>query len=126
MTPDNFPLGRSACLRITLLLLFLLANAGRMVGADSSRADERKELFKSNCAICHGEDGTGTPLGKRLQAPDLTSRTVQSRPNTALEQMVKTGKNSMPPFADRLDDQHIKSLILFVRRLAANAAAAKK
>jgi cytochrome c6 len=75
--------------------------------------------------MCHGEDGTGTPLGKRLQAPDLTSKEVQSQPSAALASTIRGGKNNMPPFGDRLNSEEIESLVAYVRRLGAKPTATK-
>ena len=123
---DFFVSSRSARWIITLFLVLLGTNVGRTAGVDSRKSDHTKSLFKANCAVCHGEDGTGAFLGKRLQAPDLTSHEVQSQPNAALEHIIKEGKNGMPPFGDRLDSQEIRSLVAHVRHLAPNAGAAKK
>ena len=127
MITDHVSLLRKlAGLTVVLAVLFLWMGVRRATGADSGKSNQGQELYKANCTICHGEDGTPTPIGKRLQAPDLTSREVQSQPNAALERIMKDGKNNMPPFGDRLDSQQIKSLVTHVRRLAVNTGAAKK
>jgi len=127
MTADNVPLsGRLVCLTTASLVLLLWITVGRAIGAGSGTSDETIGLFKTNCTMCHGDDGTGTPLGKRLHAPALTSKEVQSRPSAVLARTIKDGKDSMPPFGDRLDSEQIKSLVGYVHHLAAKPPASNK
>lgn len=126
MTADNVPLSsRLVCLTTSLVFL-LWITVGRATGAASGASDETTGLFKTNCTMCHGDDGAGTPLGKRLHAPDLTSKEVQSRPSAVLARTIKEGKDSMPPFGDRLDSEHIKTLVGYVHHLAAKPSASNK
>lgn len=78
--------------------------------------------FKSKCALCHGEDGTGnTPLGKQLQAANLHSPDVQKRSNAELQKVVHDGQTNMPAFADQLSDEEITQVIKYVRTLGKHA-----
>jgi cytochrome c6 len=71
--------------------------------------------YKANCAVCHGEDGSGTALGNRLHVKDLRAREVQERSTKALAQIISAGKGSMPAFGTRLDSEQIQKLVEYVR-----------
>ena len=76
---------------------------------------------------CHGTDGAGTPLGKRLQAPDLSSKEVQSHSSTSFVHTISEGKKTnMPPFADRLSAQQIQAWADYVHRLGKKVGAQSK
>ncbi|MCV2396456.1 c-type cytochrome [Actinotalea sp. M2MS4P-6] len=53
------------------------------------------ELFRTNCAMCHGSVGQGGALSQGKYAPNLS----ESAPRTIYEAMV-TGPQSMPVFND--------------------------
>jgi len=91
------------------LALFSLAPSAR--AAD----DEGAQTFKSNCVVCHGADGTGTPTGKSLMAPDLHSDAVQKMTVAQMITQVSDGKNNMPPFKSTLTDEQIKNVVMYVR-----------
>ena len=78
-----------------------------------------QDIFKSQCALCHGADGSGdTQIGKTLQAADLGSADVQKLSIADLTKIVHDGKNKMPSFKDKLTAQQIKDVIGYVRTLA--------
>lgn len=78
--------------------------------------------FKENCALCHGENGGGSDMGKALKVKDLRSKEVQNATNEDLAKTVRDGKNNMPPFKSRLSDAQIDELIGYIRHLAQPAA----
>jgi len=82
-------------------------------------------IFKSRCATCHGLDGVGTALGKRIQIKDLRSAEVQQQPDSALAQVIREGKSNMPSFERSLDSAQIAGLVDFVRRLNEKTPVAK-
>lgn len=72
------------------------------------------ELFKANCARCHGADATG---GK---GPDLTTERKQAKWKDSDEKIVKkitNGGFGMPKFRDKLKPEEIKAIAGFVRSL---------
>ena len=91
-------------------LFGLLANA-QTTANPATAAD----TYKTNCAICHGEDGSGTVLGNRLHVKDLHAREVQEKSTKALAQIISAGKGSMPAFGTRLDSEQIQKLVEYVR-----------
>lgn len=75
-------------------------------------------IFKKNCVMCHGADGTGkTKMGIKLGAADLTSNDIQSLSDEALAQSVRNGKAKMPPFEKTLTADEITQVIQYVRTL---------
>ncbi len=100
------------------IIVASLAAALAIAGAVSvARAgDEPGEAaFKSNCVVCHGQDGTGTPTGKALKAPDLHSDVVQKMTDQQIGDQIMNGKNNMPPFKSTLNKDQVKALVAYVR-----------
>ncbi len=91
-----------------------------LLPASALRAqDDGAKLFKSNCTLCHGDDGSGaTATGKALKAKDLKSDEVQAQSDADLANVIAKGKNKMPAFGKKLNDAQIKSLVAQVRHLA--------
>jgi cytochrome c6 len=93
---------------VTIALVALAASS-------PAKADDGEALFKSNCVVCHGADGTGTPTGKSLKAPDLHSDAVQKLTDKQISDQIANGKNNMPPFKGTLSPDQIASLVTYVR-----------
>ena len=75
-------------------------------------------VFKKNCVMCHGADGTGkTKMGLKLGAADLTSNDIQSLSDEAIAQTLRAGKGKMPAFDKLLTPEEIASVIQYVRTL---------
>jgi hypothetical protein len=82
-----------------------------------------KTIYKVDCALCHGENGNGkTDLatGMGLTLADFTDpRTLQSMTDDQIFQLIRKGKDKMPPEEEgRAKDAEVHSLILFVRNLS--------
>jgi mono/diheme cytochrome c family protein len=78
-----------------------------------------RELFNQSCAICHGDDATGTERGPALRADTLSDELVARRVRTSgnAESPIYPGlTNGIMPFwaADRLSDDELRDLIAFV------------
>jgi uncharacterized membrane protein len=68
------------------------------------------DLFRRNCARCHGDDARGTEEG-----PDLTKL---HKSQARIASVVKNGiKGEMPRFGQKLTDADVKMLIDFIRSL---------
>jgi len=95
-----------------------------LVPAVSMRAADAKDNWIKYCAQCHGADGTAnTPMGKKLNAKNLTDSKVQAgftdaKASTSIKEGVKeNGKVTMKAFGDKLSDDEVKALIAYVRAL---------
>lgn len=88
-----------------------------------SRGDQQVEdLFRNNCARCHGADGRGdTPLGHRYNSPDFTDpewwqKHSNVTASASLVSIVNKGKGGMPAFGKKLSRTEIRWLVGYVRR----------
>src|SRR5438270_947707 len=121
--------------RLVVISLFLLVSALFLFDLTVTRATppQRRsvakssgtqvgDLFRNNCARCHGADGRGdTPLGHTYNAPDFTEtewwRKHSSITGTrALRSIVARGKGGMPAFGKKLKRSEINLLVDHVRR----------
>lgn len=81
--------------------------------------NDATSLFKSKCAMCHAEDGSGnSPSGKALKARDLRSQETQSNSDAEISDVITKGQNKMPAFGQKLKPDQIQELVAYVRKLA--------
>lgn len=107
---------------LALLPLFLFA----FPHFAAAQSDGQK-VFDTNCAKCHGADGTGnTVVGKAVGAKDLGSAESKKMTDAEIRTQIEQGKNNMPPFGGTLNKAQIDSLIPIVRAFGKKGAAAKK
>lgn len=107
---------------LALLPVFLVA----MPRSAAAQSDGQK-LFDTNCAKCHGPDGTGnTVVGKAVGAKDLGSAEAKKMTDAEIHTQIEQGKNNMPPFGGTLNKAQIDSLIPIVRAFGKKPAGAKK
>ena len=79
-------------------------------------AQDAAALFKSKCVACHGADGTGSAMGKKLGAHDFTTAEVQKMSDAELTDIITNGKNKMPKYAS-LKPEEVKGLVAYIRTL---------
>ena len=80
--------------------------------------DPGEATFKLKCAMCHGADGlSNTPAGKVLKAASFKDAVVLNKSEAELISIVKTGKNKMPAFGDKLSEDQIKSAVAYIHTL---------
>jgi len=82
----------------------------------SGHAQDASALYKSKCAACHGADGTGSSMGKKMGAHDFTSADVQKMSDAELTDIITNGKNKMPKYGS-LKPEEIKGLVAYIRTL---------
>lgn len=116
-------------IRLTSLVLVLLA-ANLLTGfvaisqttsdkLSPTKTKETKRLFKQKCAKCHGQDGAGNNYGQIVGATNLTQSEWQLRvDDKRLLNSIKHGRGQMPAFGEKLTEDQIASLALYVRTLA--------
>jgi cytochrome c6 len=74
------------------------------------------DTYKTKCAMCHGATGLGdTPAGKVFKAASLKDPMVTTKSNDELTVIIKNGKNKMPAWKDKLTEDQIKAVLLFIR-----------
>jgi cytochrome c6 len=90
-----------------LAVVLTLSPSAKAQGAD---------LFKAKCAACHGADGTGSAMGKKMGAHDFTSADVQKMSDADLTDVITNGKNKMPKYGS-LKPEEVKGLVAYIRTL---------
>lgn len=88
-----------------------LAIVAALLFATAARADDAAALFQSKCKMCHGADGKGSEVGKKMGAPDLTAVKISS---ADAAQVIAQGKNKMIGYKGKLGDADIKALADYV------------
>jgi cytochrome c oxidase cbb3-type subunit 3 len=96
------------------LVEFVVALSGRDANAEA--AGRAGPLFEMNCSACHGADGAGQ---KPLGAPNLTDGIwLYGGDRTALHETMTKGRGGvMPAWTDRLHEEDILALAVYVHSL---------
>lgn len=82
------------------------------------KAKEAKRLFKQKCAKCHGQGGAGNNYGQIIGATNLTDPEWQQRvDDQRIINSIKHGRGQMPASGEKLTDEQITALMLYVRTL---------
>ena len=102
--------------RIGTVFAVITALAVVLAHPVSARAQSASDLYKTKCAACHGADGTGSPMGKKMGAQDFTTADVQKMSDAELTDIITNGKNKMPKYGT-LKPEDIKGLVAFIRTL---------
>ena len=89
-----------------------------------SDLDNAQNVFGSECATCHGNDGrTPTDMGQGLypRAPDLGSEEAQHWSDAEMFWIIRNGirLTGMPAFGKQLSDEEAWSLVHYLRTLSA-------
>jgi cytochrome c6 len=106
-------------LKTAHLALLAIVAAASLASAQTIPATETTEnIYRTNCATCHGDDGSGTALGNRLHVKDLRAKEIQQQSTKGLAQTITAGKAYMPAFGTRLDSQQIQKLVEYIRHKA--------
>jgi mono/diheme cytochrome c family protein len=88
---------------------------------DKSQA-RAKEIYRDDCALCHGNNGDGkTDVAKDMDLglKDWSDpKTLADRPDHELFNVIRNGKGKMPPEAEgRAKDDEVWNLIIYIRNL---------
>jgi cytochrome c553 len=100
-----------------ILLAFLALTAVIAITLAARAADSGADLFKTNCAMCHGADGKGYSA---IKTPDFTSAEEQAKlTDKQMFDIIKNGKpnTTMMGFNGRLSDDQISTLVKHIRSL---------
>ena len=89
-------------------LMFLPVAMVRVNPGPNSAASSA--TFRTQCAICPGQDGAGSAVGKSMNVPDLRSPVVQKLPGAELAQVISNGQGGMPPCKGSLSEDQIHAL----------------
>lgn len=87
-----------------------------VAGKGASQTDAAsRELFKSRCAVCHGEDGLGRQIGE-MRAQSLKSESALAMTEERMVRWVRRGSGDMPSFAASLTDEQIRGVVRHVKK----------
>lgn len=103
-------------LKIFVLTLIVLSTAFSSIAFAADTADGAK-IFSVHCAACHENGGNIIRRGKNLKQKALKKYGMDSL--EAVTTLVKNGKNNMSAFKDRLSEQQIENVSLYVLDQAA-------
>jgi mono/diheme cytochrome c family protein len=107
-------------------------SAAPQQGAKTAKSDaipqHVKEIYKVDCALCHGDNGNGkTDLatGMGLTLSDFTDpKTLQGKTDEDLFDLIRKGKDKMPgEDAGRAKNDEVKGLIEYIRSFSKNGTA---
>jgi mono/diheme cytochrome c family protein len=73
--------------------------------------------LRTKCAICHGQDGAGSAVGRSMNVPDLRTPIIQKLPDAELAQVISNGKGGMPAFKSSLSEDQIHGVVTHIRSL---------
>lgn len=90
-----------------------------LIAVPAAVAADGTAIFKSKCASCHAENGSGdTKMGKAMKVRDLRSPEVQKQSDKELYAWTADGKGKMPAYKSKLKEEEIKALVAQMRALA--------
>jgi mono/diheme cytochrome c family protein len=90
------------------------------VKADDASIKAGKDLYTKNCASCHGKTGLGDgPKARGLDTfpGNFTENTFQAQTDGDLFYKIKTGREDMPKYDGKIEDESIWQMINFMRTL---------
>jgi cytochrome c6 len=105
---------------LILLVLFVALTLYVVSIVEASPAPDNaatSATFRTKCAMCHGQDGGGSEVGKSMNVPDLRSPAVKKLPDAQLAQVISNGKGGMPSFKNSLSEEQIRGLVTYIRSL---------
>ena len=114
---------KTTLLLICSLLILWAASCTdkKPAGDDASKAEQTpvemgKEIYMQKCRSCHGTDGRGT-IG-----PDLTDNEWKygSSDNQLFESISEGRPGGMPGWKNKLGEEKIRNVILYVRHIGEN------
>jgi len=120
----------SPVIRLSVILLLLgtlligytvskaVANRSQRSQVSSAKAKEAKRLFRQKCTKCHGQDGAGSNYGQIIGVTNLTDPEWHQRvDDQRIINSIKHGRGQMPAAGEKLTEEQITSLMLYVRTL---------
>jgi cytochrome c6 len=95
----------------TLLVAIIAASfSSGLYAADMFKG---RQIYTSNCAICHGPTGRAVMPG----TPNFARQEGILKPDMTLLATIRSGRNAMPAYQGILSDRDIMDVIAFIRTL---------
>jgi mono/diheme cytochrome c family protein len=105
---------------VTFMFAGALVLAGTNLYAQKGDSAKGKEVFESNCSVCHNSDSDEAKIGPGLKGISKKAKmsTADKKPTDAnILDKVNTGGNGMPPYKDTLSDAEKTNLIAYLKTL---------
>jgi mono/diheme cytochrome c family protein len=115
------PLTRCALL-LTVGLLAVTA-AQTVAAQDAAITPKVKQIYKNDCALCHGDNGNGKSdlaTQMNLTLADYTDpKSLAGKSDQELFDEIRKGKDKMPPEEEaRAKDADVRGLVAYVRSMS--------
>ncbi len=94
-----------------------------------SAIQKGQKIYKSLCASCHGDNGTGNPVMiKTLNPPpaDLTSGLVQQQTDGEIFWKITEGRGLMASYKNMLSDEERWAVVSYIRKFEKNQPVVKQ
>src|SRR5210317_1156088 len=122
------------CRRMARLLLPAALGVVLPLTLQAADIESGKSIYASNCAVCHGANGSPDPDSPVVQGlgeipADLSDPLFNSRePSADWEMVVKHGGHAMglaaqmPPHKDALNDEQIADVMAYIKSIVDTSA----
>ncbi len=100
-------------LSIGLPLSAAADGANGVSSQEMAALDEARDVFHSNCAMCHGYDGVPILPG----APNFSMGERLEKSDAELLKVIANGTETMPPWKDVLSEEQRSAALAFIRVL---------
>ena len=97
-----------------------LGAVGALAQSKAGDAMRGKDVFESNCSVCHNADSTERKMGPGLKGLFKRETLANKKKVTdanVLEMIEKGSPTGMPSFADQLSDQEKADVIAYLKTL---------
>lgn len=91
-----------------------------VAGAARAEGEGRSAAWTTYCSVCHGADGRAdTEEGRKRKARNLADpRWLATVSDARLESSIRRGRDQMPAFGRKLNEEQIKALVAEIRGLS--------
>ena len=108
-------IGRIAGLTVGTGLLVALA---AIPSAQTSKPLNGEQIFRGQCAVCHGASGKGdSPAGKSMGVVSFSDPAVAGKSDADFRAVIEKGKDKMPAYGKSLKPEEIQGLVAYIRSL---------
>ena len=109
-------------LRTTLIAagcFAMVAVGTNLLGQDKGDATKGKDVFDSNCSVCHNADSTEKKMGPGLKGVFKRSKLANGKPvNEAnIRAMINEGGGGMPAYGDMLTAEEKDNVVAYLKTL---------
>ncbi|MEO8096678.1 MAG: cytochrome c [Acidobacteriota bacterium] len=109
---------------VGMSLLGVVLSAGMLLGQGKGKggagnAAKGKELFESNCSVCHNSDSDERKMGPGLKGVSKHEKLANGKAPTDANviEFLNAGGNGMPGFADLLTGAEKADILAFLKSL---------